>query len=487
MKLFVFLSLIGLDPRYHTFEETITEIERIRLLNPSIVHTETLGYTSVLNRPIIGVKISDNPFSYEPEPTLLFVGVHHAEEVLGLEVSLFTMERIVSNYGVDSSITKIVNETQLWFIPLLNADGHHIVTEGIDITWRKNLRDNNLNGQFDPDFDGVDLNRNYSFNWDSGGSSDPSSEYYRGPAPFSENETRVIRDLSQRERFLMAIDFHSARTGQGEIIYYPWRWGANFCVDYPFIRSIAQLLARSIVNDAGTGTYASIYGTATEGNFRNYLYAYHGTYAYTLEISWGCLPPGERVDSICERVYTGLIEFIKRVFQSGIAIQVLDNNLKPLEAEIRINGYYDPQLPPRTSNPTNGMFWKLLTTGIYNITIVKDGYDTLTISGVEIGDTLIHYTAILNRARVSESKYQKTIIAYRKGRKLELNLEGIDCTHLKEIILLDSSGRLIDAVKINHGGKRAIFEEPRKLKPGVYFIILRLDKNTLVSSTLLLD
>ncbi|MEO0230714.1 MAG: M14 family zinc carboxypeptidase [candidate division WOR-3 bacterium] len=467
------LLLFTLHPRYHTFEETISEVERLKLINPSIVLVETLGYTSVLNLPIISVKISDNPSIHEPEPSFLFVGVHHAEEVLGLEVSLYTMERFVINYGIDSLITKIVNETQLWFIPLLNADGHRIVTEGIDTTWRKNLRDNNNNGTFNPDSDGVDLNRNYSFNWSLGGSDDPTSEYYRGPAPFSENETRVIQDLAERERFVMAIDFHSARTGQGEIVYYPWRWGGTFCVDLPFIRSIAQLLAGSIQNDAGTGTYAHLYGLATEGNFRNFLYANYGTYAYTIEISWGCIPPGERVDSICERVYHGLIQFINRIFGPGIALQISDEQGNPIEAEVKILGYYDSNLPRRTSDPANGMFWKLLTPGIYDIEITKDGFETIYLHGVTVSDTLIFRHVIIPTPKIFEhSKDNHFFISYyESGIALKLiNLFPCDAT---EINVVDATGRVLKKFFLEGKGDSSPILIKDLPSPGIFFLVIK--------------
>jgi hypothetical protein len=62
----------------------------------------------------------------------------------------------------------------------------------------KNLRDNDNNGVFDPQLDGVDLNRNYGYNWgydDEGSSGYEGSDNYRGPSPFSEPETKAIQYL----------------------------------------------------------------------------------------------------------------------------------------------------------------------------------------------------------------------------------------------------------------------------------------------------
>ncbi|RLE10420.1 MAG: hypothetical protein DRJ06_01230, partial [Candidatus Aminicenantes bacterium] len=82
------------------------------------------------------------------------------------------------------------------------------------------MRDNNQNGLIDPDYDGVDLNRNYDFNWRKLGSSNPSSWTYRGLAPFSEKETQAKRDLTLKEKFVASVSYHS----YGEVVMYQWSW-----------------------------------------------------------------------------------------------------------------------------------------------------------------------------------------------------------------------------------------------------------------------
>ena len=66
---------------------------------------------------------------------------------------------------------------------MANPDGYdYTFTEGQRL-WRKNLRDNNGDGQIEPG-DGVDLNRNFAYKWgydNEGSSPDPTSETYRGP------------------------------------------------------------------------------------------------------------------------------------------------------------------------------------------------------------------------------------------------------------------------------------------------------------------
>ena len=80
--------------------------------------------------------------------------------------------------------------------PRANPDGYQY-TFDVDRLWRKNLRDNNGDGEITPG-DGVDLNRNYPEHWnydDEGSSSTFASETYRGPAPVSEPETQADNAL----------------------------------------------------------------------------------------------------------------------------------------------------------------------------------------------------------------------------------------------------------------------------------------------------
>ena len=86
------------------------------------------------------------------------------------------------------------------------------------------------------DIDGVDLNRNFDFNWVLGDTfmePDPSDyaahyDYYRGPHPWSESEIRILRDLALENDYLFSIVLHSSRSGRlSEKVYNSWRWDGD--------------------------------------------------------------------------------------------------------------------------------------------------------------------------------------------------------------------------------------------------------------------
>ena len=107
-------------------------------------------------------------------------------------------------------------------MPVANPDGYDYTFTAGNRLWRKNLRDNNGDGQITAG-DGVDLNRNFSYRWgydNEGSSPDPSSETYRGPAPNSEPETKALDRLFRRIGFEFFVNYHSA----AELLLYGVGW-----------------------------------------------------------------------------------------------------------------------------------------------------------------------------------------------------------------------------------------------------------------------
>ncbi len=122
------------------------------------------------------------------------------------------MHHVLDGYGSDPALTELVNETELWFVPVANPDGYDWTFEPDQRLWRKNLHDNDGDGVITP-VDGVDPNRNYPTKWgyDNEGSSPVfGNETYRGTAPASEPETQALDGLMRRIGFEFMINYHSA-------------------------------------------------------------------------------------------------------------------------------------------------------------------------------------------------------------------------------------------------------------------------------------
>jgi len=120
--------------------------------------------------------------------------------------TLYYMFWLVENYGTDPTATHIVNNRELFFVPLVNVDGYRYnITTNPDGGgfWRKNRSPNEGS-----DCVGTDPNRNYGADWGGpGASASPCSDVYRGSGPFSEPCTQAVRDLVNEINPVMAFSW----------------------------------------------------------------------------------------------------------------------------------------------------------------------------------------------------------------------------------------------------------------------------------------
>lgn len=193
---------------FHTEVQIEAELRKIAERRPDIANLSFIGVTHE-GRHIWILKISGNVHVDGGKPAILIMGGSHAREWLSVEIPFYLAEYLANGHGSDPDITEIVDAAEIWILPMLNPDGH-AHTRKSDRLWRKNRRPNG-DGTF-----GVDLNRNCEFGWESGGT-EPDSEFHRGPAPFSEPETRAARDFVIYRNFRAVVDYHA----YAQVIMYP--------------------------------------------------------------------------------------------------------------------------------------------------------------------------------------------------------------------------------------------------------------------------
>jgi hypothetical protein len=494
---FVFLlCLFAVDPRYHHYGQTVQELDSLVQQYPGICRLDTIGFTTTNDSPLIAIKFSDHPNIQEDEPRVLYNGVHHACELIGNEICLYMAHDLATRYGSDTNVTRWVDSNQIFLVPVVNPDGHEINMSDQDTMWRKNLHDFNHNGHWDPDTDGVDLNRNYDFIWEAG---DPNqgSRYYRGESAFSENETRAIRDLSRREKFVFDICWHSdINPVNGQTVYYPWRWGNFFCPDYPEIKTIAESVAYRIVADSNTGPhYGTLYGRAEEGGMaRNWLYYDVGTFSYTIEVSTGYQYPGPKVDDLCRRVLPGAYYLLDRTHGSGVTGHVTDSATGlPLVAEVKVlEATSTPDtIRPRMSDSAFGRFWHLLKPDTYTVEVSKYGYVTKHQSGVVVRrDTLTTLEVSLAQAQgIEDEPYARPpgLALFLNQKAYAARLVGISYRIPRagpvRLAVFDQSGRQVKELvnqQVQPGTYGAswngLAEHGARAAQGIYFVRLTCDR-----------
>ncbi|WP_298761758.1 M14 family zinc carboxypeptidase, partial [uncultured Psychroserpens sp.] len=165
------------------------------------------------------VRITGDQSSPEgSKPQILYTSMIHAREVSSLMNNMYFMWYLLENYDTDPAIKNLVDNNELYFIPVVNPDGlrwNQHLNSGGGTFQRKNCRPNTGSTTNSTATRGVDVNRNFDYLWgadgDASGSSDvPSSDTYRGPAPFSEPEAQILRDFVLARNFETCLMHHSA-------------------------------------------------------------------------------------------------------------------------------------------------------------------------------------------------------------------------------------------------------------------------------------
>ncbi len=268
----------GINGAYHSYLEIEADLMALEAAYPQVAKVITIG-SSLEGRNIYALKISDNVDLDEAEAEVFFVGCHHAREWISVEVPYLLAKYLVENYESDPEIKTLVNRSEVWIIPLLNPDGLEYSIHFYRY-WRKNRRDNG-GGSY-----GVDLNRNYGYNWgfdNEGSSSNPFSNTYRGAAAFSEPETQAVRDFFQQRRIQALITYHS----HGQVILYPWGYTGNPALKDELLEEIAAEMSGRI--EAVNGNIYE-YGQAgealylTNGDTTDWTFGTYGIPSYTFEL-----------------------------------------------------------------------------------------------------------------------------------------------------------------------------------------------------------
>ncbi|KAK7485296.1 hypothetical protein BaRGS_00023395 [Batillaria attramentaria] len=143
----------------------------------------------------------------------------HAREWISVAVALNVIQKLTLNPENDPDVQDMLQKFDWFIAPVVNPDGYDYSHGPNNRLWRKSRTT-----EYSRSCPGVDLNRNFGYEWDParGGSTNPCSSVYSGPNGFSEPETQNIRDwlapLANRTR--LYLNTHA----YGEVMLYPYGW-----------------------------------------------------------------------------------------------------------------------------------------------------------------------------------------------------------------------------------------------------------------------
>lgn len=269
------------DRAYHDYARVQSRLSSIASSCPEFASLVELG-KSVRGRKLTAIRFTRGPGR---KPGALFVGNHHAREHLSTEVPLLAAQWIADNAS-KPEVRGLLETRDVYFIPLLNPDGAEYDVEGGRYRWHRKNMAANSDGSV-----GIDLNRNYDDHWgESGTSRWPSDDTYGGPGPFSEPESRALRDfLNARPHIKTMISYHTS----GELILYPWSWTEDPLTG-PAL-SAYQAMGRKMAEWTGYRPQQSSELYPSSGDTCDWAWSAHGVYCFTYELDGPGFYPGSAV------------------------------------------------------------------------------------------------------------------------------------------------------------------------------------------------
>jgi len=227
---------------------------------------------------------SDEDTQVDYKPGFLVDGSMHAREWSSTQASAYFMWRILDEYDSNETIHWMLNNRRFYIMPMVNPDGYIYDGDGQygnEEGWRKNRNDS-----IPDDEVGVDLNRNWDIHWEDG-NDDPRGSDYHGEAPFSEYETKSLRD------FILENDidtYQNIHSHFGTMLI-PWCNSTDPSPHDDWYRGMAEHMTSktSILGDEDQhysyGQAEEIIGYSAPGGAGDWVYDETGAFSMVFEIA----------------------------------------------------------------------------------------------------------------------------------------------------------------------------------------------------------
>jgi hypothetical protein len=293
-------------------------------------------------------------------------------------------------------------------------------------------------------------------------------------------ETQLKRGLFLEQKPVMSITYHT----YGEIVVTPKTLGFSYSPDRYLLSSIASEIGSRIPRLSG-GYYNSGNCACDVGQSPCWAYKVAGTMETLIELGTVFIPPGPEAMQIAEDNLEGALYLPERVFGAGVCGHITDLQTgEPLEATFKVLELYDTIITPRTSDEMYGRYHRLLLPGTYTFEFSKDGYDTLVVENVEVGDDtltvlgvqMIPISVSLNEPIDQGIQNSKFIIhnypnPTRGIFSLQFTVNDLQSFFVK---VYDLQGRVVESLlhEVLPAGEHMFEFDLSRLQDGIYFIAI---------------
>jgi len=341
---------------YPSYDELVQILQNRAAQYPAICRLFDLGPAAgTAGRRLWALKITDNPDSEEDEPEHKYISTMHGDEIVGVEMCLHLIDLLLAGYGVDPRLTNLVNEIEIWIVPLMNPDGY-----------MANRRTN---------ANGVDLNRDFP----EGTRGDPNTTTGR------QAETKAIMEWSFQHSFTLAANFH----GGALVVNYPFDNDGMGSVYSPtpdddlFIYISEEYSRYNLPMWNGSWYHGITNGAAwysITGGMQDWSYRYMGCNEVTIELGDVKSPPHTQIPTFWDNNRESMLAYLETclIGVRGIVTDAFTG--LPLAATVTVVGRNHPVY----TDPDVGDYHRMLLPGTYNLRFEAPDHDPLVVPDVTV-------------------------------------------------------------------------------------------------------
>ena len=190
-------KIVATSHQKYTYKEMASDISLLKRTYSKYVNVKNLG-KSCDNRKIYDVVIGNQ----KSGRSLIVIGAIHAREYMTTQLCMAQIELYLQNYNDKIGVTstnEVLNRIAVHYIPMANPDGVSISQSGLSAIQNASLKNalKKMPGAdktkyWKANARGVDLNKNFNYNYIAKYGGKRGSEGYTGESVNSEPETKAI-------------------------------------------------------------------------------------------------------------------------------------------------------------------------------------------------------------------------------------------------------------------------------------------------------
>ncbi|XP_022710444.1 carboxypeptidase D-like isoform X2 [Varroa jacobsoni] len=373
--------------KYLPYNETIDLLSNIVRNHSALAKLFSIG-KSVEKRDLWVVKLTTDRSVKPPlKPLLKLVGGIHGNEALSSQLLLMLVEHLLDQFGKDSRVTRLLNQTELHILPIANPDGREVAREGdcdgaggdARSTGRENAN-------------GIDLNQDFPGPFDS------NQDAWLN----KQNETLSLMRWTVANPFVLSASLHTG----GLVVAYPYDslppppadrkpsvvGQKSPSPDDQLFQYLAQIYSKNHPrmlrgsscdeesNHFENGITNGAEWYAQKGGMADFNYAFSNCLETTLELSCCKYPNASQLVQEWNDNWRSLIGYMEQVHMGIKGLIRNRDSMAPVkQATVAVEG-----IKHNVTSSLRGEFWRLLLPGTYNITVTAPGYKTLLKRNVSV-------------------------------------------------------------------------------------------------------